>query len=274
MTNNFGNTGYGSRTEEYVQNKNPKITQEFCGTEAEVRATSSLLYNYGWDVTIKNGNPWTGEATIQATVSGNSPITGSSTTSSISATSTPTWTLTSTIGEKELLHCNTKIVPWISQLTDYQKSILEVAISNPPTGSLYDAYPNFNSGSSLYGGGYTAGDIVWRMARQGFRTVPVLQKILKFSISLPSGSDLTYYGSDELGIYTKSTLLTQVGVPANLYTIMPQDTNPSSGSTDGIPYYYGWQKQPVDIQRQGNNDVINLEWKYGLWPQNIFGAAK
>lgn len=292
MNIKIGTSGYGKRTEDYVSGKPPRITQEFFGTEAEVRATSSYFSNYGWNVTIENGNPWTGKASIEGNLNGNVPVTGSSTTSSVDNTYTPQWSYHFRTTEKELLHCSSQVVSWLNELTPTQKSILENEIPSPSvTGSghmdnnigdwvteLEEKYPNFNTGAtgSHNMAGYktwgTAGDVVWVMSRQGFRTIPIVQPILSLRVTLPSGSNLSYYSSNINRVYSKTTLGTQLGVPINYLSVMPQDTDPSNTTTQGVNYIYGWLKQPPSFETQGGNTNLTQEWQYGLYPQNVFNT--
>lgn len=275
MISTLGTSSFTTVTEEYQINKYPKYSVEFQGTEAAVRATGSNYYSKGWNVVYTSGNPFKGVAKLEAEVSGDgvTPITGSGTYVTVN------WSIHYKVTEKEILHASVSQIPWLSQLNENQVNILERRFSNPPEAgkTLQQAEPTFNAtfnGSTppTFSGSYTAGDVIWNMAQMGFKTIPIVTPVLRISITSNNAVALTGYTTNLYRFYSKSSLASAIGIPSNFTACMPQDSDPSTSTTRGIPMLYGWLKQPPTIDQNGLNVSIQQEYEYGLYPQNIYGT--
>lgn len=286
MSQNYiGTTGYGPTQIEAIPNKYPKYNVYVNGVYSQVNATASIYAGLGWDVTVTQGNPTAMVATIQSELQsdGMTPI------SSSGVYNTVNWAMHYDECEKSILHAGVAYVPWITQLTQTQINILEKALSDPPTGSLSDLYPQFNTatGSSgmappTFSSSYlpytvTAGDVVWNMSLKGIRDIPISQPVLRYSATVGSAFTLTSYTSNLFATYSPSTLVSAWSIPSNwsavINAISNLYTNPSTSDTYGIPFYYGWQKKPPTMDQQGSIINIQQEYKFGLYPQNIFGSV-
>src|SRR5580692_830986 len=180
MSNTFGQSGFGPTVIEAIPNKYPKYTFSYAGAFSDVNFSASVYAASGWDVTVTSGNPAVMNAFIQCELNSNgiTPI------SSSGAYNTVNWSMHYEVTEKSILHAGVAYIPWITQLTETQINILEKCLSDPPTGSLLSAYPQFDTAtSSLTGnppvtfsssyGSYTAGDVVCNMAQMGQRDIPI-----------------------------------------------------------------------------------------------------
>lgn len=281
----FGGTGLGEQTIKVAPNKPTQYTSKFAGTYADVVATGSIYSGYNWTVTYTSGEPWTGLAELTADVGGSGiiPISGSPSTSSSlgSGSVIPYFSMHYNVTEKEILHSDSRMVGFTQYLTDLQINVLEEAITSPPTypDSFDNKYPLFNSGSSASGSYvnpdaefFTAGDLTWVLSRRGFRTVPVVQPVLRYTLNAPLGWDMTYYAANINRVYSKSTLVNQLGIPSNYATIMQQDSDPGYNNTDGVEFIYGWLKQPPTLDTQTTLINITQEYHYGLYPWPVFGT--
>lgn len=264
MINNIGKISNTQWVEEYVVNKYPKYTATFSGTEAQCRTSGSAYFAKGWDVTLSSGNPWNLVCKLENEKGGSDGITP------VTASVLPTknWSLHYKTTEKDLLHTTIQQVSWINQVTNNQITILETCFSTPPEGgNILTAYPTFNN---LATG--SAGETVWNMHLMGFKSIPIVQAILRLSMEVNSNYVLTDFTANVNRYYTKTSLATAIGIPTNFKDAMPQDTDPASGTTHGITCYYGWLKQPPTIDQDGSNIKMQQEWEYGLWPSNIYGV--
>ena len=273
MNNRFGQAGTGSFTADWKHNKYPSYTQLFYGTLAEVNYSGSIYWNKGWDVNIVQGNPCVLTATVnvelQSGGDGITPVTVAGT------FVTCNWSFHYNTAEKELLEVNTNVIPWINQIATVDKTRIESLLSNTPSGSI-----DWGTGSANYFSGSTSASVaacqvVYTMLKNGMKTVPIIQPILRQQLVVPNGWDLTTCGSNLERIYAKASVQSEIGVPSNFYAVMPQDSPDINYYTDSgtaIPCLYGWQKQPPTIDQNGTTMTITQEWNYGLWFQNIYGT--
>jgi hypothetical protein len=167
-----------------------------------------------------------------------------------------------------LIH-SADVVDWVQYLTAFQIDALAKGFDNPPENG---AYPQlWTTGSN--GTNVQYAQYAWKLAKRGFRYVQVVQPVLRVQRILPFGSSLSFYGTNLFSYYSKSSLYSVIGIPNEYYNIMPQGTDPSSAYTDGLGYYYGWQKLPPTIQDQtGNTILVVQDYAYGLYPYLLFGT--
>lgn len=287
MNNVFGIAGFSGDSEKYEINKYPSITRTFVGTKAEVNASGSVYFAKGWQVQYTSGNPWTLTATINQPVDTNdTPVTSSA--------ASVNWSLHYVTSEKELLHVGINGLfngsgGWISNITTKDKNSLEYYIANPPTTQSANTASSVvipanidwtTTNSAFYGSSGTsisASQVVWAMTKNGAKTVPIIQQVLRMTQVVPSSWGLGTFNSQLNRVYSKASVQSEIGVPSNWYSIMLQDTDPSSGTvaTDAgvnIPLIYGWLKQAPEQTQNGININIQQEWVYGLYYQNIYGT--
>jgi hypothetical protein len=262
MSDFIGLSNTGSQTETYKQNKYPQITRTMYGLESDVRYSGSRYWGQGWDVEFERGESlFKGTFSVSGEVdSGNNIIQYGS-----GSYITLNWNMVFKTTEKELLHCSQNEIAWIDQVTLAEKSILETALSDPPKDGSYPLH--------LYS---SASYVVWNMAKFGFRTVPVSVPVFRMTLTVPATYNLGNYYTNLYpipSVYTLSTLASTLGIPSNWTAVMPQGTDPSTTTTNGIPMHYGWKKNPPDVQENGAFMTVQQDWEYGLWPQNIYGVS-
>lgn len=263
LTNNIGANGYGPSEVTYQINKYPAYTRTYYGDSASVAVSASVYFNNGWTVKVTEGNPWKLEANIQCELGGGiNPITGTG------SYVTVNWSLHYKVTDKEILHVNQDVIPWINQILPQDKVVLDNFLANPPKNGLFPS-ASFSTNSLSV----SSSMVVFNMIISGTKTVPVTTPILRKSMTVPSTFDMSSFNTNVLAVYTKGTLSSNIGIPSNWYAIMPQGTDPSSTVTNGIPYHYGWLKQPPTQDQNGTTITIQQEFEYGLYPQNIYGNS-
>ena len=265
MSTFLGTSGYTTYEVEGQYNKFPTYTNTYVGLATDVDASASAYFAKGWNIktTQGAGDPMKKlVATLQCQTGGDG-LTPVSTTSSYKWN----WSMHTNIAEKELLYCNTWVIPWINNITTNDKILLESLLING-SGSLNTS--GFTGGSASI----SASQVVWTMALNGQKTAPVTQPIVKMDLVAPYNVDLTVIKQNELRIYAKASVLAeQPTLLSNYYAQMQQPSDPSGLVTDNgstIPLLYGWQKQPATIDQNGITCHIQQEWWFGLFPQNLF----
>ena len=284
MNNSFGTSSFLTRQATYKYNKPPHYVDTFVGSQTDVYSSGSAYYSFGWQVEYTPGNPWTMTATIDADIgSNNLPITTGS------AYITTNWGFHFNTTEKELLHTtvnglNNGNGAWLNNILTQDKNALEYFIANPPINTSTSGVNTPATMSWTTANGYSgnstsiaAAQVVWAMTRNGAKTIPIIQPVLRQSIIVPTGYNMTSWVSNLNRVYAKSSVQSENGVPTNFYNLMAQDTDPSSGTvqTDtgtNIPLIYGWLKTPPSIDQNGLNITITQDWVYGLYYQNIYGT--
>jgi len=265
MNDYIGTGGYGPRVYDWKQNKYPTTTHTFSSPSSSiVFASASIYYGAGWDVNIKEGNPWEMTATLNCEMGGDgvTPITQGAS----GSFATVKWNLKYDITDKEILHCNSSQIAWIGQLTTASIQALEYDFTNPPKYNETASCFNTNVANS-------ASAVVWSMFTRGFKTIPIRNPVLHKSITMPSNYNLTSYTSNVGRIYSVSTLTTAIGIPSNIVAIMSTGTDQTL--TDygvSIPYLFGWIKQPPVFDTNGLTITVDQDFVSGLWPQNIYGT--
>jgi hypothetical protein len=251
-------------TEVFKQNKYPHYTFVFQGNEADCRASGSTLYSKGWDITFNTGSPFTCTADITADVDSNHNQIAYGSGSYI----TVNWGLHYNATDKELLHVNTNIIPWINNITTSDKVNLEYQLTNGSS-SLYTG--SFTGGSGSIG----AAEVVWTMTQNGAKTIPVLQQIFRQNKVVPSTYIFNVENTNIMKIYSNATLITETGLTSNWYSSMASSGTGTVYTTDdgqSVPCWYGWQKQPPSIDQNGSTVNIQQEWFFGLYFQNESGT--
>ena len=253
----IGTNGQGPRKWEYKQNKYP-VSHQTCYLDnyADAMYSASVYFNWGWDVDVTEGNPYTLEAVVNAEV-------GSTSNAIISSTGsyyTVNWSMHYVTPEKELLEVNTNTVAWINQISQQDKATLQNYIANP-TGSM-------GWTGSLQS---TASLTAYNLMTSGQRTVPIVQPILRQTLVVTNQFVLTGYNTNLLGVYSLSTLTSAIGIPTNWYDVMNLQTY-GTVTNNSIPYNYGWQRQPPTMDQNGVIITITQDYVYGLYPQNIYGT--
>lgn len=285
MNNSFGTSSLASRVATFKYNKPPHYVDTFVGTSASVYYSSSVYYANGWEISIVPGNPYTLTATVDSDVNNNNqPITTGS------SYITTNWSFHFNTSEKELLHAsvnglNNTYVSWLNNITSKDKNTLEYFIANPPTSGSNPPIVlpiDWTSGTSSFNGSsgtsISASQVVWAMTKNGAKTIPIVQPVVRMTIIVPYGYNLSYFTSNLNRVHYASTVQSQTAMPNNFYNIMAQDTDPGSGTvtTDtgvNIPLHYGWLKTPPSIDQNGLNITIQQDWVYGLYYQNIYGTV-
>jgi hypothetical protein len=250
--------------ESKAPNKYPSYTEMFYGTSASVYTSASVFAELGWTVKVTSGNPWTMEASIQCEIGSDNktPITGSGNFVTVN------WSYHYETTDKELLHVNADVISWINTINQQDKVVLDYNIANPPKDGIFPVASLTTSSTSI-----SASLNVWNLAQTGTRTVPVVTPILRKSMVVPSTYNLSSFNTNLNNIYTLGTLTSSIGVPANWASIMPQQTDPSASATNGLVCHYGWLKQPPTQDQNGTTINIQQEWRYGLYPQIVFGTT-
>jgi hypothetical protein len=210
MQVSFGTLTTGSRTEVYAVNKYPNITQEVWGNESDVRAAGSTYSADGWNVTFENGQfPFKGTMNVTGEIgSDNKQVPYGS-----GSIVTVNWKLRYNTTEKEILDCNTDVISWINNITVADKALLKWQIAN--TSSLDTS--KFTGGSTSI----AAANVVWTMAQNGQKTVPIIQQVLTKTLTVPN----TYVASVENTnvnppkIYSNSTMVSETGMPSFLSSV-------------------------------------------------------
>lgn len=284
-TNYIGTFGSGSRQETYEPSKFPSYQKSFFGSESEVRAIAVTYFNLGWKIVLVEGNPWQVTCTISRELSSSDSTTPIDTTGTYA---TKNFSLRYNIAEKEILHARADGT-WLASINDKDKVALEKLISSPPkvtdsdgSDTITDAGINWNtsdSGSAFFNSTSTsvsASQVVWTMTTNGFKTIPIIQPVFHFSMTVSSGFNLTTFNNNISRVYSKATISSETGAGSNWQAIMPADTLTfaaipcPNGST--IPYIYGWLKQPPSNDQNGATINVSVEWVYGLYPTNIYGT--
>lgn len=74
-------------------------------------------------------------------------------------------------------------------------------------------------------------------------------------------------------IIRTNALITMEGVPLFTQSFMPNLSDPSPATYDGVTVYYGWLKfRPRVVQSAYNKAQITQLWKWGLWPGILYGT--
>jgi len=263
FNNNFGTDGYGPQESTYQVNKFPQYTVPYSGPSSSVYHSASIYYNKGWQVKVTQGNPYQMVATLQCELSsdGITPITGTG------SYVTVNWGLHYKTTDKDILNVGTNIIPWIGQIETSDRILLANAINSPPKNGILD-FTTFSTNSLSVSSSQT----IWYMVQSGFKTVPIVTPILRMTLVVPSTYNMTSFNNYIGSNYSVSTLASAIGIPSNWSSIMPQGTDPNPTGSNGIPYLYGWLKQPPTQDQNGTTITIQQEWEYGLWPQNIYGT--
>ena len=280
MNNNFGTDGFGPSETNVKNGKPPQYTVTYYGTQAQVNFSGSIYYNFGYDVKYTQGNPWTMTATLNTEVGGDgiSPITGLS-----GSYNVLNWSYHYNTTPTELLAASPLIIPWITNIVQSDRVLLQRIMNNPPI----DGVVIFNSTSSVSNTDATyqsvnwngnsasiaACSTIWNMHTNGFKTIDVIQPVLRLSMIVPSGASLSFFNTNIYSVYTLATLITTLGIPSNWSGIMPMGSDPSSTTTQGIPFHFCWQKQPPSNVQNGSTISIDQDFVYNLYPQNVYGTA-
>jgi hypothetical protein len=305
MNNVLGTNGYAPSTEEYIYQQLPTYTRVFNGSESDVRYSGSIYRARGWNVKLEEGSPWKMTATIQSELNGS----GSEDITPIESTGsfiTVNWSLHYNTFEKNLLEVDNNgissgSISWIRDIDTADKFTLNDLLNNKPqSGSvahsmnLVDAGINWsNYTSSSYSGDLPpfyhsnptslfASQVAFTLLNNGVKTVPVIQQVIRQTLTVPSSSVLTYYNNNINRVYSKSSMQAETGVPANWYAVMKQDADPSdvelvgsggSGLTgSNLSLIYGWLKQPPSQDQNGATITIQQDWVYGLWFTALYGS--
>jgi hypothetical protein len=286
MNNTLGTNGFRIQTWEYPYGKPPKYTVEFTGTQDDCNFSASVYYVHGWDVKMQNGNPWwTLTATINQEVKndGLTPISSSASGSYI----TVNFSLHNANNQKEILHVGSNIISWIDTIATRDKATLSQLIANPPmSGSFgYSSISGdqginwdfFDPQSPFYlsnSGSIAQCQTVWTMVNNGFKTVPIVETTLRMSAVVPRTNDLSLFNKNINRIYSNTTLNSELGLPSNLYAVLPNNSDPATFVDAGgqpLTLLYGFVKQPPTQTQNGQTITIEQDWIYGLWYQNVFG---
>jgi len=288
MTDHLGSSGsFLKRVSTFKQGRPPRYIDTFSGEQAAVDFSASLYYAYGWEVnkTKEDGKPWTMTATIDSDIgSNNQPITTGS------SYVTTNWSFHYNTSEKDLLHCgkngvNITAASWITQISGSDIVALDYYISNPPTTQSLNSSVTIPApitwtaagGFSTNSTSINASQVVWAMTKNGVKTVPIVQPVLRMTMVVPNTYILTSFTNNLNRVYSKASVNSEIGVPSNYYNCMAQDSDPSSGTvvTDNnvnLPLIYGWLKMPPTIDENGLQITITQDWVYGLYYQNMYGS--
>ena len=254
-------------TSTFKQNKYPKYQKTYYATSsADIFYSASVYFAKGWDVDFTEGTPWHMNVELNVELSGDGITPVSSTGSYI----TKNWGYKYNVNDKEIVHCSSDVIPWINQITDADKRQIDYIIANPPqTSSIVNFTASFSGGPTSI----SASQVVLEMYNAGYTKVPIKQPVLHLRLQAPYNFNMTGLYSYDGYVITKGTLSGLVGIPSNYLAIMPQGTDPAPSSSYNIPMHYGWWQQPTTNDMNGSVITIDMEWHYGLYPQNIYGVA-
>jgi hypothetical protein len=288
MANYIGKSGFGSQTWSFPYGKPPQSTVVYYGTQSECNFSGSIYFALGWNVEYTQGNPFVMTATINRELQsdGKTPVTG------IGSYPTTQYELNFDMTTKDILHVKDPSVSWFSQIDDKDKATLDNIISSPLqfgdfgySGASGDGGVNWSltSSSSLFSGSnatsVSASQVVYTMAMNGSKDMDIYIPTLRYSITVPLDYSLSTFYTNVDRIYVKSSVNTEISIPSNRYSQMPQASDPSNiaiagrPSAGGIPYHYGWRKMYPRQTDDGTTLRMEQIWVYGLWPQNIYGVT-
>ena len=271
--NNIGFSGFGDNELVLQPFKFPQVTQIYTGTQADCYTSGTMYAVKGWKVTINSGNPYTMKAEIGLPLDtdGLTPLTTTGSYFSVN------WSTRYDFTDVDIVNVTPNNVSWINQILDVDKQTLRNLIANPPvSASAINWTPGaLFSTSSL---SVSASQVVWNMYVNGTTKVPVCYPTFHVTADVPSTFDMTPFGTNTLAsaptncIWSKATLVSYLGVPSNWQNDMPSLSDPSVTTTYGIPYHYGYMKMPASKEQNGSRTTANQDYKFGLWPQNIYGS--
>lgn len=263
MNNYLGGYGQGEVVSTFRPSYPPSYKVTYYGTQADVNFSASVYYANQWTVEITSGNPYVMVATLNLETSGNglTPITGSE-----GIYPTINWSLHYNTTTKDLLHAKVNMISWIGDINQQDKAQLTHDINNPSSSINWSSYSSASASVA-------AAQTIYNMYSAGDEDIPIYQQVLRETIIMPSSYDLTWYQTNLSSIYSKTTLASVIGIPTNWQNAMWDGTDPSSALTFGIPYHYGWQKQPPSCDQSGATITMVQEYYFGLWPQNIYGTV-
>ena len=263
----IGSNGWGPMVSTFVQNKYPKYQKTYYATSsADINTSASVYWTKGWNVTITEGTPYKMDVELNVELSGDGITPVSATGSYV----TKNWAYKYNVNDKEIWHCSSDVIPWINQITDADKHQIDYIVANPPaTSSVVNFTSSFSGGTTSI----SASQVVLNMFNAGFTKVPIKQPVLHLRLQVPAAFNMSSLYSYDGYVITKGTLSGLVGIPSNYLAIMPQGTDPSPTSSYNIPMHYGWWQQPTTNDMNGSVITIDMEWHYGLYPQNIYGVS-
>lgn len=170
------------------------------------------------------------------------------------------WELVPNKVGKDLLELDDAL---INALTPGNINEIRKFIQDPPTG---DVSPTFTSNG-------TECLKVFNLLAAGVKNVTISAPVLRHTANLPPNvPSSVVYGS--LGsILTVATLQSSEGAPIDF--IVPLSIFSSGEVTrDGIDMVYGWLKNMPTLRAQSNGSrQIVLEYEFGLWAKDLYGAA-
>jgi hypothetical protein len=289
MNNTLGLQGYGAQTWEFPFAKPPKYTVVYYGSQTNCNTSGSVYHAKGWDVKYTSGD--LGDAyTMTATLNQEVGSDGITPLTTLGSYTTLNFSLHYNNSEKELLFAGVNVIPWINNISTKDKTTLESLISNPPTNATALGYSstsadfgvNWNNTdpNSLFTGSsatsISASQVVWTMANNGFKTVPIIQPVLRMNIVVPAGYNMSTFTSNLLSIYSQATMVSEINLPSNWNSVLPYNSDPSpltaAGNGASIPLLYGWLKQTPDMNGNGSTITVNQDFIYGCWYQNVYGT--
>jgi hypothetical protein len=269
MNNFIGTSGWGPLTKNCKYGKYPHYEQTYYATSlADVNFSGSIYYNNGWNVEYTVGNPCMARCSIDCEVQsdGMTPVTGQG------SFVTVNWSVKVNTIDKELLETNQlngSSVFFLNNLTTADKVQLQSQINNN-TGSLITS----SNGVSMFSsGGLAVAEQVWTMTKNGVKSIPVIEPVIRKTIVIPSNYDLTTFYTNINRIYSVGTMNLETNMLPNIYAqFSPQTADPAPLVTeDGqwMTLQYGFKKLYPEMDQNGQTITLSQEWVWGLWFYNM-----
>ncbi len=177
------------------------------------------------------------------------------------------WELLSNTVQKDIFHADVAIV---NALTTAELDEVKKFIDTPPNkDGVTPPQPTWTGGSNQ--------EKLYRLARAGVEHWEIDQPILRRSWIVPQGQSLVASYTNVRKLFTTDQLIASEGVPPDF--VLPLNTitgqfGDGPTRTDGVLLAYGWLKMmPTATLQSYLRKEVHAEWKFGLWPGDLYQDA-